>query len=156
VGPLDAFFAPLGGGGLLSGCALAAQALAPACKVYGVEPEAGNDGQRSFRSGAIVHIDTPQTIADGAQTQHLGTLTFEIIRRHVTDLLTASDAELVDCMGFMASRMKLVVEPTGCLGFAGARQMKAQLQGQRVGVLVSGGNVDLARFCSLLGAAAAG
>jgi threonine dehydratase len=156
AGPLDAFFAPLGGGGLLSGCALAARALAPACKVYGVEPEAGNDGQRSFRSGAIVHIATPQTIADGAQTQHLGTFTFEIIRRHVTDVLTASDAELVDCMGFMAARMKLVVEPTGCLGFAGARQLKAQLQGQRVGVLVSGGNVDMARFCSLLGAAAAG
>jgi len=152
VGPLDAFFAPLGGGGLLSGCALATRALAPDCKAYGVEPEAGNDGQQSFRSGTIVHIETPKTIADGAQTQHLGNLTFDIIRRDVTDILTATDAELVDCMRFLATRMKLVVEPTGCLGFAAARRQKADLRGQRVGILVSGGNVDLARFCELLAA----
>jgi threonine dehydratase len=118
--------------------------------VYGVEPEAGNDGQRSFRSGAIVHIDTPTTIADGAQTQHLGNITFPIIRRDVTDVLTASDAELVECMAFLAARMKLVVEPTGCLGFAAARQMKHALRGQRVGVVLSGGNVDLSRFAALL------
>lgn len=152
VGPLDAFFVPLGGGGLLSGCALATRALAPDCKLYGVEPEAGNDGQRSFRTGNIVHIDTPKTIADGAQTQHLGDVTFPIILRDVHDILTASDAELVDCMAFMATRMKLVVEPTGCLGFAAARQMKAELKGKRIGVLISGGNVDMARFASLLGA----
>jgi threonine dehydratase len=151
VGPLDAFFAPLGGGGLLSGCALATRALAPSCQVYGVEPEAGNDGQRSFRSGAIVHIATPQTIADGAQTQHLGQLTFPIIRRDVTDVLTATDVQLVECMAFLASRMKLLVEPTGCLGFAAAREMKATLRGKRVGIVLSGGNVDLARFCSLVG-----
>jgi threonine dehydratase len=151
VGPLDAFFVPLGGGGLLSGCALATRALAPECRLYGVEPEAGNDGQRSFRGGAIVHIATPQTIADGAQTQHLGQITFAIIRRDVTDVLTASDAELVECMGFLATRMKLVVEPTGCLGFAAARRMKEELKGLRVGVLLSGGNVDMARFASLLG-----
>ncbi|MBF6960599.1 pyridoxal-phosphate dependent enzyme, partial [Acinetobacter baumannii] len=108
VGPLDAFFAPLGGGGLLSGCALAIRALAPACRIYGVEPEAGNDGQRSLRSGAIVHIDTPQTLADGAQTQHLGNLTFPLIQRNVDDILTASDAELVDGMRFLAARMKLL------------------------------------------------
>jgi threonine dehydratase len=154
VGALDAFFVPLGGGGLLSGSALATRALSPGCRLYGVEPEAGNDGQRSFRSGEIVHIDTPRTIADGAQTQHLGQVTFPLIRRDVDDILTATDAELVDCMGFMASRMKLLVEPTGCLGFAAARQMKAELAGKRVGVLVSGGNVDLARFCSLVGAQA--
>jgi threonine dehydratase len=152
VGALDAFFVPLGGGGLLSGCALATRALAPDCKLYGVEPEAGNDGQQSFRSGAIVHIETPQTIADGVQTQHLGNLTFPIIRRDVTDVLTATDGELVECMRFMASRMKLVVEPTGCLGLAAALQMRAQVRGRRVGILVSGGNVDLARFCSLLAA----
>ena len=151
VGTLDAFLAPLGGGGLLSGCALATRALAPSCQVYGVEPEAGDDGQRSFRTGAIVHIDTPQTIADGAQTQHLGQLTFPIIRRDVTDVLTASDAQLVECMAFLAARMKLLVEPTGCLGFAAAREMKAVLRGKRVGILLSGGNVDLARFCSLVG-----
>jgi threonine dehydratase len=150
VGPLDALFVPLGGGGLLSGSALATRALSPACKLYGVEPEAGNDGQRSFRAGSIVHIDTPQTIADGAQTQHLGKLTFEIIRRDVDDVLSATDDQLVDCMRFMASRMKLVVEPTGCLGLAAARRMRSALAGKRVGVVLSGGNVDLARFCELL------
>jgi len=150
VGPLDALFVCLGGGGLLSGSALAARALAPGCRIYGVEPEAGNDGQRSFRSGAIVHIETPQTIADGAQTQHLGALTFAIIRRDVDDIFTASDAELVEGMRFFAERMKMVVEPTGCLGFAAARRMRAELAGKRVGVLISGGNVDLPRFASLL------
>ena len=150
VGELDALFMPLGGGGLLSGSALATRALSPRCKVFGVEPEAGNDAQQSFRSGAIVHIDTPKTIADGAQTQHLGNYTFAIIRRDVDDILTASDAELVDCMRFAAERMKLVIEPTGCLGFAAARRLKAQIRGQRVGVILSGGNVDIERFCGLI------
>jgi len=150
VGELDAFFVCLGGGGLLSGSALATRALAPNCKLYGVEPEAGNDGQQSFRSGAIVHIDTPKTIADGAQTQHLGNLTFPIIRRDVDDILTASDAELVESMRFMAERMKLVVEPTGCLGFAAVRRLADQFKGKRIGVLISGGNVDIARYCELL------
>ena len=126
LGELDALFVCLGGGGLLSGSALSARALAPRCAIYGVEPEAGNDGQQSFRSGAIVHIDTPKTIADGAQTQHLGAYTFEIIRRDVDDIFTASDAELVDCMRFFATRMKLMVEPTGALGLAAARAMKAR------------------------------
>jgi threonine dehydratase len=151
VGPLDAFFVCLGGGGLLSGSALATRALSPDCKLYGVEPEAGNDGQQSFRTGQIVHIDTPRTIADGAQTQHLGQLTFPIIQRDVDDILTVSDDELVDCMRFFAERMKIVVEPTGCLGFAAARKMKETLRGKRIGVLVSGGNIDLARFASLIG-----
>ena len=151
AGELDALFVPLGGGGLLSGSALARAALAPGCQLYGVEPEAGDDGRRSLRSGSIVHIDTPRTIADGAQTQHLGTLTFPIIRREVTDILTASDSELVEAMRFLAERMKLVVEPTGCLGLAAARRMGAQLRGKRVGVLLSGGNVDMARFAELLG-----
>lgn len=153
VGPLDAFFVCLGGGGLLAGSALATRALSPDCKLYGVEPEAGNDGQQSFRSGQIVHIDTPRTIADGAQTQHLGNLTFPIIRRDVDDVLTVSDAQLVERMAFAASRMKLVIEPTGCLGFAAALQMKEQLRGKRVGILISGGNVDMPRFCELLGGA---
>lgn len=150
VGELHAFFVCLGGGGLLSGSALSTRALEPHCKLYGVEPEAGNDGQQSFRSGSIVHIATPQTIADGAQTQHLGEHTFPIIRRDVDDVLTVTDAQLIDGMRFFASRMKLVVEPTGCLGFAAARAMKDQLRGKRVGVLLSGGNVDLARLGSLL------
>lgn len=151
AGELDALFVPLGGGGLLSGCALARRALAPRCALYGVEPEAGDDGRQSLRSGTVVHIDTPRTIADGAQTQHLGALTFPIIRREVTDILTASDPELVQCMRFLAERMKLVVEPTGCLGLAAARTMGSRLHGLRVGVVLSGGNVDMARFASLLG-----
>ena len=151
VGDLDALFVCLGGGGLLSGSALAVRALSPRCKIYGVEPEAGNDGQQSFRSGKIVHIDTPKTIADGAQTQHLGAYPFEIIRRDVDDILTVTDPDLIDAMRFFATRMKLLVEPTGCLSLAGARSMKAQLKGMRVGVIISGGNVDLNRFCALLG-----
>ncbi|MFC0251928.1 threo-3-hydroxy-L-aspartate ammonia-lyase [Massilia consociata] len=150
AGPLDAFFVCLGGGGLLAGSALSTRALSPQCKLYGVEPEAGNDGQQSFRSGAIVHIDTPQTIADGAQTQHLGQYTFPIIRRDVDDILTVSDDELVQCMRFFAERMKIIVEPTGCLGFAAARRMKDALRGKRVGILVSGGNIDLARLSGFL------
>ncbi|HEX2690250.1 MAG TPA: threo-3-hydroxy-L-aspartate ammonia-lyase [Kofleriaceae bacterium] len=150
VGALDYLFVPMGGGGLVSGAALAAHALAPHCKVYGVEPEAGNDGQTSFRSGSIVHIATPPTIADGAQTQHLGQLTFAIIRRELEDVLTASDAQLIEGMQFFAERMKIVVEPTGCLGFAAARHAGLPIQGKRVGILVSGGNIDLARYAELL------
>jgi threo-3-hydroxy-L-aspartate ammonia-lyase len=150
VGPLDAFFVPLGGGGLMSGSALSTRALSPDCKLYAVEPEAGNDGQQSFRSGSIVRIDTPKTIADGAQTQYLGNITFPIIRRDVDDVLTASDAELIDCMRFYAARMKMIVEPTGCLSFAALRQMKEQVAGKRVGVLISGGNVDIQRFAELV------
>jgi threonine dehydratase len=150
AGTLDALLVCLGGGGLLSGCALAARALAPQCKVYGVEPEAGNDGQQSFRTGAIVHIETPRTIADGAQTQHLGQYTFEVIRRDVDDIVTVTDARLVEAMRFYAQRMKLVVEPTGCLSLAAALHAGLDLRGKRVGVIVSGGNVDLARYAQLL------
>jgi threo-3-hydroxy-L-aspartate ammonia-lyase len=150
TGPLDYLFVPLGGGGLLAGTALTTRALSLQCKLYGVEPEAGNDGQQSLRSGRIVHIDTPRTIADGAQTQHLGQLTFPIIRNAVDDILTASDDELVACMRFAAERMKLLFEPTGCLGFAAARALRGKFDGAKVGVIVSGGNVDLARFCGLL------
>ena len=154
AGALDQLFVCLGGGGLLSGSALSARALAPACKVYGVEPEAGNDGQQSLRAGRIVHIDTPRTIADGAQTQHLGEYTFGIIRRDVDDIFTVSDAQLVEAMRFFAERMKMVVEPTGCLAFAGAIAAGRAIEGQRVGVVVSGGNVDLSRFAALLAPAA--
>ncbi|MGS2647635.1 threo-3-hydroxy-L-aspartate ammonia-lyase [Streptosporangium sp. LJ11] len=150
VGDLDALFVPLGGGGLLSGTALSARALSPGCALYGVEPEAGDDGRRSLREGSIVHIDTPKTIADGAQTQHLGAHPFEIIRREVDDIVTATDAELVDAMRLFGSVMKIVVEPTGCLGLAAVRNLAAELRGKRVGVIVSGGNVDLERYASLL------
>jgi threonine dehydratase len=152
-GPLDALFVPLGGGGLLAGSLLAAQALSPACRVYGVEPAAGNDGQRSFREGSIVRIDVPRTIADGAQTQSLGRLTFDIIRPRAADILTATDEELIECMRFFAERMKIIVEPTGCLGLAAARSRRAAFAGRRVGIIVSGGNVDAARFAALVGAA---
>jgi len=150
VGPLDALFVCLGGGGLLAGCALTARALAPHCKVYGVEPEAGDDGQRSFRSGELVTIEVPKTIADGAQTQSLGRITFDVIRRQVDDIHTASDAELVEAMRFFAERMKMVVEPTGALAFAAVRRLKGELAGKKVGVIVSGGNIDATRFAALL------
>lgn len=150
VGELEALIAPLGGGGLLSGCATVAKALNPDCLVLGVEPEAGNDGQRSFRSGQIVHIDTPVTIADGAQTQHLGQFTFPVIQQRVDDIVTASDAELTETMKFFASRMKMIVEPTGCLGAAIALAGRPELRGKRVGIVISGGNVDLERFASLV------
>lgn len=151
TGPLDALFVCLGGGGLLSGACLAARELAPSIRVFGVEPLAGNDGQLSLKSGAIVTIETPVTIADGAQTLHLGQLPFDIIRREVEDVLTVSDEELVLCMRFFATRMKMVVEPTGCLGYAGLKSIADRFAGQRVGVIVSGGNVDLARFNQLTG-----
>lgn len=150
AGPLDALFVCLGGGGLLSGCALAARELSPGCEVYGVEPAAGNDGQQSLRAGRIVHIDTPATIADGAQTQHLGEYTFEIIRREVKDILAVSDEALRDAMRFYAERMKIVVEPTGCLSLAGAIGGEVPIAGRRVGIIVSGGNVDLERYATLL------
>ncbi len=150
VGELDALFVCLGGGGLLSGSALAVKALAPACAVYGVEPAAGNDGQQSLRKGFIVRIDVPKTIADGAQTQGLGQLTFDIIRRDVADILTATDEELIACMRFFATRMKIVVEPTGCLAAAAVHGLGTRLKGQRIGVIVSGGNIDGDRMANLL------
>ena len=150
TGPLDHLFVCLGGGGLLSGSALSARALSPDCKIYGVEPEAGNDGQQSFRTGKIVHIETPKTIADGAQTQHLGQYTFGIIQRDVNDIFTVTDDQLVEAMRFFAERMKMVVEPTGCLAFAGAIAAGKAIAGKRVGIVISGGNVDLSRYASLL------
>ena len=150
TGPLDALFVGLGGGGMLSGTALSTRALAPDCQLFGVEPQAGNDGQRSFQTGSIVHIDTPATIADGAQTQHLGDCTFPIIRDKVTDILTVTDAQLVAAMRFFMQRMKMVVEPTGCLGLAALRQLGERFKGQRVGIIVTGGNVDIARYAALL------
>jgi threonine dehydratase len=150
VGRLDRLFVCLGGGGLLAGSALAAKVLCPGCAVYGVEPEAGNDGQQSFRTGSIVRIAVPRTIADGAQTQALGRYPFEIIRRHVADVLTATDQELIECIRFFAIRMKIVVEPTGCLGYAAVRALGTRLAGERIGVIISGGNIDGARLASLL------
>jgi len=150
AGPLDVLLVPVGGGGLISGVALAATALCPTCAIIGVEPETGNDGQRSFRRRELVKIDTPTTIADGAQTQALGNLTLALILEHVSDMVTVSDAEIVQAMRFMAERMKLVVEPTGCLAAAAAFALRAQLKGKRVGVILSGGNVDIDHYAHLL------
>ncbi len=150
VGELDALFVCLGGGGLLSGCAIATRQLSPNCLIYGVEPLAGNDAQQSFRRGEIVHIDTPKTIADGAQTQNLGNYTFAVIKNKVDDIFTVTDEQLIDRMKFYAERMKIIVEPTGCLSYAAALAHKEQFQGKRVGIIVSGGNVDIQHFTQLV------
>jgi len=150
TGPLDYLFVCLGGGGLLAGCALAAAELSPSCTVIGVEPEAGNDAQQSLERGEIVHIEVPRTIADGAASTHLGEYNFPILKRYVDRVVTVSDDQLVQTMKFFAQRMKMVVEPTGCLAAAAVLQGIVPVKGKRVGVLVSGGNVDLARFAQFL------
>jgi threonine dehydratase len=150
VGPLDVLLVCLGGGGLLAGSALAAAHLSPGCKIIGVEPELGNDGQQSLRKGEVVHIDVPDTIADGAKVTHVGNHNFAVIQRLVDDIITVSDAQLISTMKFFAERMKMVVEPTGCLAAAAALNHTMPLQGKRVGVLISGGNVDLAAFARFI------
>jgi len=150
VGPLDALFVCLGGGGLLAGSILSAQALSPNCAVYGVEPEAGNDGQQSLRKGEIVRIPAPKSLADGAVTTHLGQLTFPIIQQGAKDIVTVTDPQLVDTMKFFAERMKMVVEPTGCLSSAAVLHQVVATPGKRVGVIISGGNVDLVQYARLL------
>ncbi|HEI6874395.1 TPA: pyridoxal-phosphate dependent enzyme, partial [Yersinia enterocolitica] len=122
----------------------------PNCQVIGVEPAAGNDGQQSFRSGKIVKIETPVTIADGAQTPALGHYTFPVIQERVDNILTATDDQLISAMKFFTSRMKIVVEPTGCLGAAVAFGDQLDLRGKRVGVIISGGNVDLTRLAHFI------
>ncbi len=144
VGPLDLLFVPCGGGGLLSGSAIAARRLSPGCRVIGVEPEAGDDATRSFKSGTLQTVRSPKTIADGARTPSLGALTFPLVRQNVDDMLTVSDEDLVHSMRFVCERMKLLVEPTGVLGLAAAYRGKLPVAGKRVGVILSGGNVDLA------------
>ena len=150
TGPLDLLLVCVGGGGLISGSAVAAHHLCPGIAVLGVEPEAGNDTQQSLARGHIVHIETPKTIADGAQTQHSGELTFPVIQRLVKGIVTVSDAQLIRTMRFFAERMKMVVEPTGCLAAAALLEGVVQARGQRVGVIVSGGNVDLAAYARYL------
>ncbi|NIX75519.1 threo-3-hydroxy-L-aspartate ammonia-lyase [Microvirga terricola] len=150
VGPLDMLVACVGGGGLLAGSALAAKALSPNCRIFGVEPEAGNDGQQSFRTGSIVKIGVPKTIADGAQTPSLGQKTFPIIRALATDMVTVTDAMLVDTMRFFFERMKIVVEPTGCLAASAVLNGVVPTAGKRVGIIVSGGNVDPKALAGLL------
>ncbi|MFB6285744.1 MAG: threo-3-hydroxy-L-aspartate ammonia-lyase [Candidatus Bipolaricaulia bacterium] len=150
VGELDVLLVCCGGGGLLGGSAISASALSPSCRVIGVEPEAGDDGVRSFQTGTIQTVENPDTIADGARTHFLSELTLSIILDHADDMITASDAELVATMRFLWERMKLVVEPTGVLGLAPLFHGHLdEVRDQRVGVLVSGGNVDLTRACQL-------
>ncbi len=150
IGGLDELYVPLGGGGLLSGTLLSAQALSPACQVYGVEPIAGNDAQQSLQQGRIVHIDPPQSIADGALTQALAPITFELIQRYAAGILTVTDDELIRTLAFFIERMKTVVEPTGCLGAAALWTRGKQIQGKRIGVIISGGNMDIATLAQLL------
>jgi threonine dehydratase len=140
---LDALLVPCGGGGLLSGCAIAAKHLAPGCRVIGVEPAAGDDATQSFKKKELVRIDNPQTIADGARTPSLGKLTFPLVLRYVDDMLTVTDEELERAMFFLWERMKIVVEPTGALAFAALFSKKLVVNNRRVGVVLSGGNVDL-------------
>ncbi|MEI3851179.1 MULTISPECIES: threo-3-hydroxy-L-aspartate ammonia-lyase [Ensifer] len=150
VGELDLIVTPLGGGGLLAGTALSARERSPGAVIVGVEPEAGNDGQQSLRKGEIVHIPVPKSIADGALTNHIGEHNFPILKRDVREIVTVSDAQLVETMRFFAERMKMIVEPTGCLAAAAVLQGVLPCAGQRVGIVISGGNVDLATFCALL------
>jgi threonine dehydratase len=150
AGPLDFLFVPCGGGGLLSGSAIATRRLAPDAKVIGVEPAAGDDATRSFRSKTLQSCHNPQTIADGARTHSLGRVTFPMVLALVHDMTTVSDAELLSGMLYLWERMKIVVEPAGALGAAGLFERRDPVAGKRVGVIVSGGNVDLAAIAPLL------
>lgn len=143
AGPLDYLFVPCGGAGLLSGCAVAAKHLWPACRVIGVEPAAGDDATRSFRTGVLHTVRNPVTIADGARTPSLGTITFPLVQQYVDDMLTVTDDDLVRTMYFVWTRLKQIVEPTGVLGLAALFSHRYPVEGQRVGVILSGGNVDI-------------
>ena len=145
TGALDYLFVPCGGGGLLSGSAIAAKTLAPACQVIGVEPAAGDDATRSFRTKSLQRVDNPKTVADGARTPSLGTLTFPLVLEHVSDMVTVGDPTLLKTMFYLWERLKLVVEPTGALGAAAAIEGTTSIRAARVGVVLSGGNVDLAQ-----------
>jgi threonine dehydratase len=143
AGPLDLLLVPCGGGGLLSGSALAAGAMSPGCRVIGVEPAAGDDATRSFRTKTLQTVHNPKTVADGARTPSLGSLTFPLILQHVSDMLTVEDGPLLRTMFYLWERLKMIVEPTGALGAAAALEGHAPVAGKRVGVILSGGNVDL-------------
>jgi len=150
VESLDVLLVPCGGGGLLSGSAIAAKHLAPRCRVIGVEPEAGDDATRSFHTGVLQTVRNPATIADGARTPSLGRLTFPLVRQYVDEMLTVSDQDLVETLRFLMERVKLVVEPTGALGLAAAYRGRVDVRGRRVGVILSGGNADIAAVGDLL------
>ena len=150
AGSLDALIVCAGGGGFLSGCAVAAKHLLPGIAVFGAEPERGNDMQQSLRSGQLVHIDVPRTICDGQQTQSPGKHPFEVIRALVTDVLTVPDPVVVEAMRFVFERMKLVLEPSGACALAALMHHRDRFRGQRVGVTLSGGNIGIDRFVALV------
>ena len=149
TGPLDVLLVPCGGGGLLSGCAIATRALSPRAAVIGVEPSLGDDVVRSFRSGVIQRVDNPATIADGARTSAPGQVTFPLIMHYVADMLTVDDEELLRTMWYLWERLKIVVEPTGALGIAALLEGRLDARGKRVGVVLSGGNADVRQLCAL-------
>jgi threonine dehydratase len=148
---LDVLIVPVGGGGLIAGCSTAAKALRPGIRVVGVEPEAGDDTARSLAAGERIRIDVPRTLADGLQSAEPGELTFEVNRERVDTIVTVSDAEIVDAMAFLFDRLKLVTEPSGAVGVAALLAGRVDAAGGRVGVVVSGGNVGVARFAELVG-----
>jgi len=150
VGKLDALIVCAGGGGLLSGCTVAARHLLPEIAVYGAEPERGNDMQQSLRRGEIISIDVPRTICDGQQTQAVGVQPFEVIRAMVKDVLAVPDPVVVDAMRFVFERMKVVLEPSGACALAALMHHREQFRGQRVGVTLSGGNIGIDRFVALI------
>ena len=154
TGPLDYLLAPCGGGGLLSGCAVAANRWSPGCKVIGVEPEAGDDATRSFRTKTLQSCHNPDTIADGARTPSLGSITFPLVLHYVHDMVTVSDAELLRSLFWIWERMKIVIEPTGALAAAALLEGKLagrhDYQGKRIGVVISGGNADIKALCRTL------
>ena len=151
VAGLDVLVVPVGGGGLIAGCATAAKALRPAIRIVGVEPELGDDTRRSLAAAARVRIDVPRTIADGLQAAEPGELTFEVNRQRVDEIVTVSDAEILDAMAFLFDRLKVVTEPSGAIAVAALLADRIDAKGARVGAIVSGGNVGVARFAELLG-----
>ncbi|VFR93555.1 Threonine dehydratase, catabolic [plant metagenome] len=151
---LDLIVASLGGGGLLAGTALTAKSIAPGCAVAGVEPVTGDDGLRSLKAGHVIRIPPPAGLPEGALATHVGDLNFAVMRRHVDEIVTVSDEDITQAMRFHAERMKLVVEPTGAMPLAALLEDKLAVRGKRVGIVVSGGNVDLSRYATLLAAPA--
>jgi threonine dehydratase len=151
--PLDALIVCTGGGGFISGCAVAAQHLTPGIQVFASEPERGNDIEQSLRAGRIVTIPVPRTICDGQQTQAPGKLTFQIMRERLAGVLTVPDPIVVQVMRFLFERLKLVVEPSGASALAALLHHREQFAGKRVGVTLSGGNVSTERFAALMSGA---
>jgi threonine dehydratase len=150
TGPLDALLTPCGGGGLLSGSALAAGELSPGCRVIGVEPALADDATRTFHSGELQTVRNPATIADGLRTPSLGSITWPLVRANVAGMRTVTEEGIVEAMRFLWTRMKIVVEPSGAVPLAAVMADPDAFRGMRVGIVLTGGNVDLASACQLL------